>query len=90
MRVFAITAADTAFVDCFKWLTGSKYLYLAAVPTHGWLLSVADPEAAAQAFAAHAVAAGWGLIELDPDYDDLEQRFLALTSGAHPSSTSAA
>ena len=40
MRVFAITAADTAFVDCFKWLTGSKYLYLAAVPTHGWLLSV--------------------------------------------------
>ena len=57
---------------------------------HGWLLSVAEPEAAAQAFAAHAVAAGWGLIELDPDYDDLEQRFLALTSGAHPASTSAA
>ena len=40
MRVFAITAADTAFVDCFNWLTGSKYLYLAAVPRHGWLLSV--------------------------------------------------
>ena len=56
----------------------------------GWLLSVADPEAAAQAFAAHAVAAGWGLIELDPDYDDLEQRFLALTSGAQPASASAA
>lgn len=49
---------------------------------HGWMLNVADPEAAATAFAAHAVAAGWGLIELEPDYDDLEQRFLAVTSAA--------
>ena len=55
----------------------------------GWLLTVAAPETAAEAFAAHAVAAGWGLLELDPDYDDLEQRFLALTSGAQPLPASA-
>jgi len=43
MRVFAITAAYTAFVGCFNWLTGSNYIYLAAVPTHGSLLSVLGP-----------------------------------------------
>jgi len=43
MRVFAITAAYTAFVGCFNWLTGSNYMYLAAVPTHGSLLSVLGP-----------------------------------------------
>ncbi len=48
----------------------------------GWLLRVADSEAAAETFATHAVAAGWGLLELEPDYDDLEQRFLALTGAA--------
>ena len=47
---------------------------------HGWLLSVADPEAAAEAFAVHAVRAGWGVLELEPDYDDLEHLFLQLTS----------
>jgi hypothetical integral membrane protein (TIGR02206 family) len=39
-RVFAITAAYTAFVGWFDWLTGSNYMYLAAVPRHGSLLSV--------------------------------------------------
>lgn len=43
MRVFTITAAYTAFVGCFNWLTGSNYMYLAAVPTHGSLLSVLGP-----------------------------------------------
>src|SRR5680860_105335 len=43
MRVFAITAAYTAFVGSFNWLTGSNYMYLAAVPTHGSLLSVLGP-----------------------------------------------
>ena len=39
----AITAAYTAFVDCFNWLTSSDYMYLAAIPTHGSLLSVLGP-----------------------------------------------
>ena len=43
MRVFTITAAYTAFVGSFNWLTGSNYMYLAAVPTHGSLLSVLGP-----------------------------------------------
>jgi hypothetical integral membrane protein (TIGR02206 family) len=43
MRVFAITAAYTAFVGIFDWLTGSNYMYLAAVPRHGSLLSVLGP-----------------------------------------------
>ena len=43
MRVFAITAAYTAFVGCFNWLTGSNYMYLAAIPAHGSLLSVLGP-----------------------------------------------
>ena len=43
LRVFAITAAYTAFVGWFDWLTGSNYMFLAAVPTHGSLLSVLGP-----------------------------------------------
>lgn len=43
LRVFAVTAAYTAFVGCFNLLTGSNYMYLAAVPTHGSLLSVLGP-----------------------------------------------
>ena len=43
MRVFAITAAYTAFVGGFNWLTDSNYMYLAAIPTHGSLLSVLGP-----------------------------------------------
>jgi len=43
VRVFAITAAYTAFVGCFNLLTGSNYMYLAAIPTHGSLLSVLGP-----------------------------------------------
>jgi hypothetical integral membrane protein (TIGR02206 family) len=42
-RVFAITAAYTAVVGCFDWLTGSNYMFLAAVPKHGSLLSVLGP-----------------------------------------------
>jgi hypothetical integral membrane protein (TIGR02206 family) len=43
VRVFAVTAAYTAFVGWFDWLTGSNYMYLAAVPRHGSLLSVLGP-----------------------------------------------
>jgi hypothetical integral membrane protein (TIGR02206 family) len=42
-RVFVITALYTAFVGWFDWLTGSNYMYLAAVPQHGSLLSVLGP-----------------------------------------------
>lgn len=43
MRVLAITAAYTAFVGWFDWLTSSNYMFLAAVPRHGSLLSVLGP-----------------------------------------------
>jgi hypothetical integral membrane protein (TIGR02206 family) len=43
LRVFAITAAYTAFVGWFDWLTGSNYMFLAAVPRHWSLLSVLGP-----------------------------------------------
>ena len=43
LRVFAITAAYTAFVGWFDWLTGSNYMFLAAVPRNGSLLSVLGP-----------------------------------------------
>jgi hypothetical integral membrane protein (TIGR02206 family) len=43
LRVFAITAAYTAFVGLFDWLTGSNYMFLAAVPKHGSLLSLLGP-----------------------------------------------
>lgn len=42
-RVFAVTAAYTAFVGWFDWLTGSNYMFLAAIPTTGSLLSVLGP-----------------------------------------------
>jgi len=42
-RVFAVTAAYTAFVGWFDWLTGSNYMFLAAVPATGSLLSVLGP-----------------------------------------------
>jgi len=42
-RVFTITAAYTAFVGWFDWLTGSNYMFLASVPRHGSLLSVLGP-----------------------------------------------
>ncbi|MBK6658529.1 MAG: ABC transporter ATP-binding protein [Proteobacteria bacterium] len=49
----------------------------------GWLLTVTgDAEAAAEAFAKAAVAADWGVLEIDPDFDDLEHLFMELTSGA--------
>jgi hypothetical integral membrane protein (TIGR02206 family) len=43
LRVFAITAAYTAFVGWFDWLTDSNYMFLAAVPQNGSLLSVLGP-----------------------------------------------
>lgn len=43
MRVFAITAAYTAFVGGFDWLTDSNYMFLAATPRRGTLLSVLGP-----------------------------------------------
>jgi hypothetical integral membrane protein (TIGR02206 family) len=43
LRVFAITAAYTAFVGWFDWITGSNYMFLASVPKHGSLLSLLGP-----------------------------------------------
>ena len=48
----------------------------------GWLLATPTPEDSAEALAARAVEGGWGLVELEPGYDDLEQLFLALTGQA--------
>ena len=42
-RVFAVTAAYTAFVGWFDWLTGSNYMFLAAIPATDSLLSVLGP-----------------------------------------------
>jgi len=42
-RVFVITAVYTAFVGWFDWLFGSNYMFLAAAPRHGSLLSVLGP-----------------------------------------------
>ena len=42
-RVFAITAVYTALVGWFDWVTGSNYMFLAAVPRNGSLLSVLGP-----------------------------------------------
>lgn len=42
-RVFAITVAWTALVGVFDSLTGSNYMFLAAVPEHTSLLSVLGP-----------------------------------------------
>jgi ABC-2 type transport system ATP-binding protein len=56
----------------------------------GWLLTVADPATAAENFATAAVAANWGVLEIDPDYDDLEHLFMQLTSGGETSAMSAA
>ncbi len=46
-----------------------------------WLLETSDAEALAADFAEHAAAGGWGLIELLPGYDELEDRFARLTTG---------
>jgi hypothetical integral membrane protein (TIGR02206 family) len=43
LRVFAITAAYTAFVGVFDWLTGANYMYLARPPRQTSLLSVLGP-----------------------------------------------
>ncbi len=43
IRVFAITAAYTAFVGWFNWLTGSNYMFLAEIPRQWSLLSVLGP-----------------------------------------------
>ncbi|HEX8971455.1 TIGR02206 family membrane protein [Oryzihumus sp.] len=42
-RVFAITVAWTAVVGIFDWVTGSNYMFLAAVPEHTSLLSLLGP-----------------------------------------------
>jgi hypothetical integral membrane protein (TIGR02206 family) len=42
-RVFAVTAVYTAFVGWFDWLTGSNYMFLAAIPATSSLLSVLGP-----------------------------------------------
>jgi hypothetical integral membrane protein (TIGR02206 family) len=42
-RVFAISAAYTAFVGVFDWLTDANYMYLARIPRRTSLLSVLGP-----------------------------------------------
>lgn len=41
--VFTLTVAYTAFVGVFDWLTGSNYMYLAAIPRRASLLSLLGP-----------------------------------------------
>jgi len=49
----------------------------------GWSLDVDEPSVAAARIATLAVNLGWGLRELEPDYDDLEYLFMRLTSGGN-------
>jgi ABC-2 type transport system ATP-binding protein len=46
-----------------------------------WTLEVEDGSEAALALSVEAVRAGWGLLELRPNYDALEELFLRLTAG---------
>jgi hypothetical integral membrane protein (TIGR02206 family) len=41
--VFGITVGYTALVGGFDWLTGSNYMFLAAIPNHASLLSLLGP-----------------------------------------------
>lgn len=47
----------------------------------GWVLEVEDAKAVAVAVTTRAVSANWGLLELHPNYDALEQLFMRLTTG---------
>ena len=49
----------------------------------GWLIQTPDGDAFACSLAEHAVSNGWGLIELKPGYDELEERFAEITSGVN-------
>ncbi len=49
-----------------------------------WELDVDDCEDAARALSERAAAEGWGLIELQPNYDALEYLFMRLTAGDEP------
>jgi hypothetical integral membrane protein (TIGR02206 family) len=42
-RVFAVTAAYTAFVGLVDWLTGADYMFLRAPPARWTLLRVLGP-----------------------------------------------
>ena len=46
----------------------------------GWILEVEDAETVALALTTRAVAADWGVLELHPDFDALEQLFMRLTT----------
>ena len=46
-----------------------------------FLLDAGGDETVLAGVAAHAGAAGWGLVELTPDYDALEHLFMRLTAG---------
>ena len=48
-----------------------------------WDLEVDNGEAVARAVTERAVAEGWGLIELQPNFDGLEYLFMRLTAGQH-------
>jgi len=52
-------------------------------PDGAWLIDFGTDEAAVEALAETAVAAGWGLLELVPAYDALEHLFMHLTAGRH-------
>ena len=66
-------------------LTGIKGIRNASAEDHGaWRLEVDDCENAAVSIAERAVEEGWGVIELQPEFDVLEHLFMRLTTGDAP------
>ena len=70
-------------------LTGIEGVQIASAEDHGaWRLEVDDLENAAVSIAERAVEEGWGVIELQPDFDVLEHLFMRLTTGDPPAGKS--
>ena len=78
-RVLRVRFREAVDVDS---LTGIEGVRIASAEDCGaWRLEVDDCENAAVSIAQRAVEEGWGLIELQPDFDVLEHLFMRLTTG---------